>query len=218
MALSAGTAMADTATTATTAVNETKTGFLGDSSKGFSGASIYTATGLQQATVEGFDLRVRDTDIRLPSTRKTSNGTFWLVGLDYTHVFENQFSLGAQFDYYPRKGQIALSMSPGYVFNDQVMSYLRFGWAYVPTTIDQGAGRSSVETKLNAYFGGAGARVNLYRGVFAYAEIRYAKVERLNFTSWADVTVAPGQTLSVPIEGSADTSAVNAFIGLGYRF
>ena len=193
-------------------------GLFGGSSKGFTGASIYTATGYQNATVKGKNLRVQGTDIVLPSRSETTDSSFWLVGLDYTHVFDNQFSLGAQVDYYPISTQVAVSVSPGYAFNDTVMGYVRLGWASVPTTVEPGLGRPSQETRLNAYFVGLGTKVNLYRGVFAFAELRYAEVERLDFTGVAEVSVVPGQVMSVPIQGSADTSAVNAFIGLGYRF
>lgn len=199
-------------------VQASESGLLGGSGKGFTGLSIYTATGYQNATVKGTNLRVQGTDIVLPSPSETTDSSFWLVGLDYTYVFDSRFSLGAQVDYYPRKGQVALSLSPGYEFNDTVLGYVRFGWASVPTTIEQGAGRPSDETRLSAYFAGVGAKVNLYRGVFAYVELRYSELQRLNFTGFADVTVAPGRVRSVPIQGSADTTAVNAFIGLGYRF
>jgi len=195
-----------------------ETGLLGGSATGFTGFSIYTATGLQHATVKGNDLRVQGTDIKLPSQSETTHSSFWLVGLDYTHVFGNQFSLGAQVDYYPKSTQVALSVSPGYQFNDTVLGYVKLGWVSVPFTVDQGPGRSSYETRQSAYFVGVGAKVNLDRGVFAYAELRYSEVERFDFTSWADVPVAPGRSMSVPIQGSADTMAVNAFIGLGYRF
>ncbi|UOD50965.1 outer membrane protein [Orrella daihaiensis] len=188
------------------------------SDKGFTGLSLYTATGYQHTTIKGENLRVQGTNITLPSRTEKTNGSFWLVGLDYTHVFANRMSLGAQFDYYPKSGQYALSISPGYQFNETVLGYLRFGWANVPTTVEQGVGQPSYKTWLNAYFAGIGAKVNITRGLFAYAELRYSEVDRLNFTSTADVTVAPGVVRSVPIEGSADTSAINAFIGLGYRF
>lgn len=193
-------------------------GLRADSGRGFTGWSIYTATGYQQAKIHISNLRVQGTNVALPSRSETTNSTFWLVGLDYTHVFDNQFSLGAQVDYYPRSTQVALSISPGYQFNDFVLGYVRLGWASVPTTVGQGPGRSSYETRLDAYFAGIGAKVNLYDGVFAYAELRYSQVERLNFTSSTNVTLAPGRVVSVPIQGSADTTAANAFIGLGYRF
>lgn len=196
---------------------DTDTKLFGGSAKGFTGLSIYTATGYQNATVKGTNLRLQGTNITLPSQSETTHGSFWLVGLDYTYVFENKFSLGAQVDYYPRKGQVAVSISPGYEFNDRVLGYMRFGWASVPTTVEQGAGYPSYETRLNAYFAGVGAKVNIYRGVYGFAEIRYSEVERLNFTG---STVLPNmpQLGPVPIQGSADTTAVNAFIGLGYRF
>jgi len=190
----------------------------GGSAKGFTGVSIFTATGLQYAMVDGSDLRVRGTDIALPSVRETTQGILWVVGLDYTHVFANQFSLGVQAEYQPSKDQIALSMSPGYAFNKRVMGYFRFGWASVPTTIAQGPGSPSLEKNLNAYFGGIGAKVNLDRGVFVFAEIRYARVDRFDFVSSANVSLVPGQSMTVPVQGSADTTAINTFIGLGYRF
>ena len=190
----------------------------GGSPKGFTGVSIFTATGFQYATVDGIDLRVQGTDTALPSVRETNQGTIWLVGLDYTHVFANQFSLGAQVEYQPSKDQFALSMSPGYAFNKRVMGYFRFGWASVPTTIAQGPGSPSLEKNLNAYFGGIGAKVNLDSGIFVYAEVRYARVERYDFVSSANVSLAPGRSMTVPVQGSANTTAVNTFIGLGYRF
>ena len=205
--------------TAVTAVraNETdtnETGLFGGSAKGFTGLSIYSATGYQHATVKTSNLRVSGTNITLPSRSESTHSTFWLLGLDYTHVFDNKFSLGAQVDYYPKSTQVALSVSPGYEFNDTVMGYLRLGWASVPTTVPQGPTRSSYETRLDAYFVGVGAKVNLYRGIYTYAELRYSEVERLTSTAIVNM---PGLG-PLPVEGSADTSAVNAFIGLGYRF
>ncbi|MCD8503734.1 MAG: hypothetical protein LRY56_00565 [Burkholderiaceae bacterium] len=194
-----------------------ETGLRGSSERGFTGLSVYTATGYQNATIKGSNLKVQGTDITLPSQSETKHSTFWLLGLDYTHVFANQFSLGAQFDYYPKSGQYALSLSPGYEFNDRVMGYVRLGWANVPTTVAQGPGQPNYKKWLNAYFVGVGTRVNIYRGVFGYAEVRYSEVERLNFTGSAVLPNAP-QLGPVPIQGSADTTAVNAFIGLGYRF
>ncbi len=177
--------------------------------RGLAGLSIYTATGYQHTMIEASDMRVRNTNIRLPSERSSTNGSFWFAGVDYTHVFANQFSLGAQFEYYPRSGQVTLSVSPGYAFNDQWLGYVKFGWAYVPTKIDQGPGLPSNTVNLNAVFAGIGAKRMIYRGLFGYAELRYAQVERVNFTSMVN---------SIPIEGSANTQAVNAIIGLGYRF
>jgi len=40
----------------------------------------------------------------------------------------------------------------------------------------------------------------------------------VNFTAMQDFEVSPGTTIGVPVQGSADTTAVNAFLGLGYRF
>ncbi|HEY7804786.1 MAG TPA: hypothetical protein VIC30_10195 [Orrella sp.] len=199
-------------------VSAAETGLRASSERGFTGFSIYTATGYQNATTKATDLRVQGTNLTLPSRSESKDSTFWLVGLDYTYVFDNQLSLGAQFDYYPKSGQYALSVSPGYEFNDRVLGYVRLGWVNVPTTIEPGGGRPNYKVWQNAYFAGIGAKVNLYRGIYGYAELRYSEVERLNFTGTADVTVAPGVVQSVPIQGSADTTAVNAFIGLGYRF
>lgn len=193
-------------------------GLRAPSATGFTGLSIYTATGYQHATTKGSDLRVRGTDIRLPSRSETTHSTFWLLGVDYTHVFSNQVSLGAQFDYYPKSGQYALSISPGYQFNDRVLGYVRLGWVDVPMTVAQGPGQPNRKVWKNAYFAGLGAKVNIYRGIYGFAEVRYSEVEPLNFTGTTNVTVAPGVVRPVPIQGTANTSAVNAFIGIGYRF
>lgn len=200
-----------------------ETGLRTSTGLGFTGFSVYTATGYQNATINTSNLRAQSIgvpgiDSNLPSQSDSMDSTFWLVGLDYTHVFANQFSLGAQFDYYPKSGQYALSVSPGYEFNDRVLGYVRLGWANVPTTINQGVGQPSYKTWLNAYFVGVGTKVNIYRGIYGYAELRYSTLERLNFTRTENYSVAPGITVPVRIEGSADTTAINAFIGLGYRF
>lgn len=176
---------------------------------GFSGFSIYTATGHQTATVKFSDIRLQNTNIRVPSRSLYTDTNFWLTGLNYTHVFDNGFALGGQLEYYPISRQVALSVSPGYQFNDAVLGYLKLGWAYVPTTVDQGPARPSYQTNLNAVFAGFGAKAMIYRGVFGYAELTFAQLERLNFTS----TVGP-----FPVSGQIDTSAINAVIGLGYRF
>ena len=196
------------------------TKFFGGSAKGFTGLSIYTATGYQHATVKTSNLKaqVLGTDVPLPSVKETTHSTFWLTGLDYTYVFDNKFSLGAQVDYYPKSTQVALSISPGYEFSDRVLGYMRLGWASVPYTVQRGGGIPSYKTRLDAYFAGVGAKVNLYRGIYAFAEVRYSEVERVNFTAMRDYEVLPGTQVSVPIQGTADTTAVNAFIGLGYRF
>lgn len=195
-----------------------ETGLRGPSGRGFTGFSVYSATGYQNATVKTTNLRVAGANIALPNRSETTDSSFWLVGLDYTHVFDNRFSLGAQLDYYPKSTQYAISISPGYEVNDRVMGYLRFGWASVPTTVEQGPARAQKNLRLNAYFGGVGTRVNLYRGIFAYAELRYSEVERVDFSSSVNQTVAPGVVVPVLIEGSANTSAINVFLGLGYRF
>ena len=176
---------------------------------GFSGFSIYTATGYQTATVKFSDVRVQNTNIRLPAQNLYTDTNFWLTGLNYTRVFTNQLALGGQIEYYPISRQVAISLSPGYQFNDSVLGYLKLGWAYVPTTIDQGPGRPSYKTNLNAVFAGFGVKAMLYRGVFGYAELTFAQLERLHFTSWAG---------PFPVSGQMDTSAINAVIGIGYRF
>lgn len=173
------------------------------------GWSIYTGSGYQNARVEVSGVRVRHTNIALPSSEYHSDSSFWLTGLNYTRVFDTRFSFGAQIEYYPINGQMAVSVSPGYALNDSMLSYLKLGWANVPTTVDQGPGRQSLETNLNAFFVGAGVKMMVYQGVFGYAELTYSQLERLNFTGFVD---------SVPIQGSADITAVNAMIGLGYRF
>jgi opacity protein-like surface antigen len=175
----------------------------------FTGLSVYTATGYQHTMVKVTDIRVQGTDIRLPSERTSTNGSFWFTGLDYTRVFANQFSLGAQVEYYPRSGQLTLSVAPGYAFNDRWLGYVKFGWAYVPTTFDQGPGLPRIKEDLNAVFAGVGAKRMIYGGLFGYAELRYAQVERFNFNSAIGV---------IPIQGRVDVTAVNAIIGLGYRF
>lgn len=176
---------------------------------GFSGLSIYTATGYQTATVKFNDVRVQNTDIRLPAKSLHTNTSFWLTGLNYTQVFNNRLALGAQIEYYPISRQVAISVSPGYEFNGSVLGYLKLGWAYVPTTIDQGPGRPSYKTNLNAAFAGFGVKAMLSRGVFGYVELTFAQLERVNFTSWAG---------PFPVAGQIDTSAINAVVGLGYRF
>ena len=194
-----------------------ETGLRDSKGLGFTGFSVYTATGYQNATVKGSNLRIQGTNITLPSQSEHRDSTFWLLGLDYTYVFKNQFSLGAQFDYYPKSGQYALSVSPGYEFNDRVLGYVRLGWANVPTTVEQGVGQPSYKTWLNAYFVGLGTKVNIYRGIYGYAEVRYSEVEQLNSTVLTVLPTAP-QLGPVPVQGSINTTAVNAFIGLGYRF
>ena len=175
----------------------------------FTGLSVYTATGYQHTMAKASDIRIQGTDIRLPSERTTTDGSFWFTGLDYTHVFANQFSLGAQVEYYPRSGQVTLSVAPGYAFNDRWLGYVKFGWAYVPTTFDQGPGQPGIKRNLNTVFAGVGAKRMIYRGLFGYAELRYAQVERVNFNRVVGV---------IPIQGRVDVTAVNAIIGLGYRF
>lgn len=176
---------------------------------GFSGFSIYTATGYQTATVKSSDLRIQNTNIRLPYRSLNTSTSFWLTGLNYTHVFENQFALGGQVEYYPISRQVAVSVSPGYAFNDSLMGYLKLGWANVPTTVEQGLGRPSYKTNLNAVFAGFGVKAMIYGGVFGYAELTFAQLERLNFT---------GSAGRISVAGQINTTAINAVIGLGYRF
>ena len=175
----------------------------------FQGPSVYTATGYQYGSVRLNDVRVRDTDINVPIPNYYTNGSFWLTGVNYTHVFANDLSLGAQLEYYPISQQVSVSISPGYAFNEQVLGYLKLGWVYGSSTVDQGPGRQAYKVNLNGVVAGMGVRAMIYQGVFGYVEFNYAQFERLSFTSWAG---------PIPITGNADTKAYNAVIGIGYQF
>jgi opacity protein-like surface antigen len=121
----------------------------------------------------------------------------------------NRVALGAQVEYYPISQQVSLSISPGYAFNNWLLGYLKLGWVYVPSTVDQGPGRQAYDVNLNGVVAGIGVKAMITRGVYGYAELNYVQLERLKFTSWAGM---------IPITGYANTKAYNAVIGVGYRF
>lgn len=175
----------------------------------FTGPSIYTATGYQYGSVRLNDVRVRNTSIGVQIPNYYSTGSFWLTGLNYTHVFKNNLSLGGQVEYYPISEQVSVSISPGYAFNDAFLGYLKLGWIYGSSKVDQGPGRQAYKVNLNGVVAGIGVKAMIFKGIFGYVEFNYAQFERLNFTSWAG---------PIPITGNADTKAYNAVIGLGYQF
>jgi hypothetical protein len=175
----------------------------------FTGPSIYTATGYQYGSVKISDVRVSGTNVGIRLPNYYSNGSFWLTGLNYTHVFKNNLSLGGQVEYYPISQQLSISISPGYAFNDRFLGYLKLGWVNGSSTVDQGPGRQPYKVNLNGVVAGAGIKASIFKGVFGYAEFNYAQFERLSFTSWAG---------PFPISGNADTKAYSVVIGLGYKF
>lgn len=180
-----------------------------DHGQAFAGFSIYSGTGYQHSIVKVGDVRVRNTSIAMPSESYYNDGSFWITGLNYTHALGHNYTLGAQIEYFPISTQVSLSVSPGYAFNDRVMGYLKAGWAYVPTTVDQGPGRNNYKVNLNGAFAGVGVRALITPHIFGYAELTYARLQNLSFTSW----VGP-----YPISGNASTEAYNVTVGLGYRF
>jgi opacity protein-like surface antigen len=178
-------------------------------SPSFTGLSIYTAAGLQSGSVYLDNVRVRNTTYTVNAPNYHSTGTPWLIGLNYTHVFKNNVSLGAQLDFFPVSKQFALSIAPGFQFNEKTLGYLKLGWVHAPSTVDQGPGRTPYSVDLNGLVVGLGAKYLFTKSLYGFLEVNVVQFQKLNFTSWQG---------NIPIEGSATTKAQNIMLGVGYRF
>jgi len=175
----------------------------------FTGLSAYTATGFQSGSVHLDNVRIRNTSFNVQAPNYHSTGTPWLIGLNYTYVFKNKVSLGAQVEFFPVSKQVALSLTPGFQFNEKILGYLKLGWVHAPSTVDQGPGRKAYDVNLNGLVAGLGAKYLFTKNLYGFLEVNAVQFQKLNFTSWQG---------SIPIEGSATTRAQNILLGVGYRF
>jgi hypothetical protein len=175
----------------------------------FTGLSAFTATGFQSGSVHLDNVRIRNTSFNVQAPNYHSTGTPWLIGLNYTYVFKNKVSLGAQVEFFPVSKQVALSLTPGFQFNEKILGYLKLGWVHAPSTVDQGPGRQAYDVNLNGLVAGLGAKYLFTKNLYGFLEVNTVKFQPLNFTSWQG---------SIPIEGSATTRAQNILLGVGYRF
>jgi len=175
----------------------------------FSGVSIFTSGGFQSGSVKLENVRVRNTSFSVPAENLHSTGNSWLIGLNYTHMFQNSTSLGAQVEFFPVSKQVILSVTPGFQFTDDVQGYLKLGWVHAPSTVDQGPGRRAYNVNLHGMVAGLGTKVAFAKNFYGFIEINYVQLQKLNFTSWEG---------PIPIEGTAKTSAQNVMLGVGYRF
>ena len=175
----------------------------------FTGFSVFTATGLQTGSVHLDNVRIRNTSYNVQAPNYHSTGTPWLIGLNYAYVFKNNVSLGAQLEYFPVSKQVALSLTPGFQFNEKMQGYLKLGWVHAPSTVDQGPGRKAYDVDLNGLVAGLGAKYLFTKNLYGFLEINVVQFQKLNFTSWQG---------TIPIEGSATTRAQNILLGVGYRF
>jgi opacity protein-like surface antigen len=175
----------------------------------FTGVSIFTSGGFQSGSVKLENVRVRNTRFSVPVENLHSTGNSWLIGLNYTHVFQNSTSLGAQVEFFPVSKQVALSLTPGYQFNEKILGYLKLGWVHAPSTVDQGPGRKAYDVNLNGLVAGLGAKYLFTKNLYGFLEVNAVQFQKLNFTSWEG---------SIPIEGLATTRAQNILLGVGYRF
>lgn len=175
----------------------------------FLGFSALTAIGLQSGTVKLDNVRLRNTPYNVQLPNYHSTGTPWLVGVNYTYVFKNSVTLGGQLEYFPVSQQMAISLTPGFQFNEKIHGYLKFGWIRAPSTVDQGPGRKSYDVDLYGIVAGLGAKYGFTQNLYGFLEVNTAQFQKLNFTSWQG---------ALPIEGSATTRAQNIMLGMGYRF
>jgi hypothetical protein len=175
----------------------------------FEGVSVQAATGLQQQTVKVEGLSIRNSPFKLPDQRYDKTVVPFYLGATYTAGLTANLTLGTVLEYSPISNQVSLSVSPGYAFSEQTQGYLKLGWVYSPTTVDQGVGRSPIPGYMNGGLAGAGVKRFWTKNIYAYAEFNYIKFANLSFDSWYG---------GLPISGYARTDAFNIMAGLGYRF
>ncbi len=173
------------------------------------GVAIQAAAGYQQQTVNVTGLGINNTSYRLPDRHYNTTAVPTYLGLSYTRGLTDIVTLGAIAEYNPVSNQIALSVVPGLQMRTGALGYLKIGWVYSPTNVDQGPGRSSTPGYLNGTLIGIGVKIPYTPNIFGYAEANYIKFANMPFGSWAG---------HLAVRGNAAVEATNLMIGVGYRF
>ncbi len=173
------------------------------------GVSVQLGTGYEQGWLRFKDVKLTRSNTRLDMQDVSNSGVPLVLGLGYTKVLGASATLGGLVEYNPISNRVALSVVPGYMLTEQVQGYLKLGWVYATTSVDQGPGARAIPAYLNAAYLGLGAKVLFTEQVFGFAEVNYMKYASLSFSSNLN---------TLPISGYADTSALNFIVGVGYRF
>ena len=175
----------------------------------FEGVSLQSAVGIQPQTVKVTGLGINNTPFTLPDQRYNTTAVPFYLGATYTASITPEITLGGVLEYAPVSKQVSLSLAPGYAITEGALGYLKLGWVYTQTNVDQGVGRSTIPGYMNGGLLGAGVRVFWTNNIYAYAEFNYIKFASLNFGSWY---------AGAPITGYANTDAYNVMVGFGYKF
>lgn len=175
----------------------------------FEGLSVQAAVGIQQQTVKVSGLGINGTAYKLPNQRYDNTAVPFYLSAGYAAAVTPNLTLGAIVEYSPISNQVGISVVPGYALTDQTQAYLKLGWVYSPTTVDQGPGRSDSSEYLNGGLVGAGVKMLVTKNIYVYAELNYIRFASMRFGSWYG---------SMPINGYANVDAYNLMAGLGYRF
>jgi expansin (peptidoglycan-binding protein) len=111
------------------------------------GVSVQLGTGYEQGWLRFKDVKLTRSNTRLDMQDVSNSGVPLVLGLGYTKVLGASATLGGLVEYNPISNRAALSIVPGYMLNEQVQGYLKLGWVYATTSVDQGPGARAIASR-----------------------------------------------------------------------
>ena len=179
------------------------------SSDAVQGLALQVGVGLQQRSVKVTGLGINNTTHKLPDEGYDSTSGQTFLGLSYTAKLNEFATLGVIAELNPIKNHAAVSLVPGYTLANKLHGYLKLGWAYSATSVDQGPGRSKTPGYLNGVLVGVGVKVPWNEQLFGYAEVNYVNFASMRINSWQR---------GLPVNGYTNVNTANLMLGVGYKF
>jgi hypothetical protein len=209
----------------------------------FEGFYGQVSTGFESNTVDSARLTGQDFGgvANVSNTVSPSvNSAPLVLGLGYTFLVKDKFTLGLGIDYstltqttnasgffYPGTGftdvydynftvsnRFSLFVSPGYAIDRDKLAYVKVGYTNQRLKYSQTNCCSvpSNTDNVNGYTLGLGYKQIITQGLYAFIEANYYAYEKASLSS--TYTDGPGGTVS----SNPSSSAYNILVGVGYKF
>jgi outer membrane immunogenic protein len=209
----------------------------------FEGFYGQVSTGFESNTVDSARLTGQDFGgvANVSNTVSPSvNSAPLVLGLGYTFLVKDKFTLGLGIDYstltqttnasgffYPGTGftdvydynftvsnRFSLFVSPGYAIDRDKLAYVKLGYTNQRLKYSQTNCCSvpSNTDNVNGYTLGLGYKQIITQGLYAFIEANYYAYEKASLSS--TYTDGPGGTVS----SNPSSSAYNILVGVGYKF
>jgi len=186
---------------------------------GFTGLTIEAASGYQSMRLSAKDLRVSNSKLSISNRSipnniapKSISGVPFALNVGYIFGVTESTTVGVRLEYNPQSSRYAVVILPGYGFTERAKGYLRFGWAYMASSIGETFPGAQSQTQTAYFHGptfGIGARYKIIEDLYLYGEVNYYQYNDVGLTA----TVGNNR-----FTGIVSSKAANILVGIGYRF